>query len=82
MKHTAGRVGAYRTALNSVAEEGYAYHIVRPGETFYSLSRRFGTTEEELSRLNNGLQPADLKAGAMLKIPSDEPAARPRPSIR
>ena len=71
---------AYRTALNSVAEKGYAYHIVRPGETFYSLSRRFGTTEEELSRLNNGLQPADLKAGAMLKIPSDEPAA-PAPAV-
>lgn len=68
---------AYRTALNSVADKGYAYHIVRPGETFYSLSRRFGITEEELSRLNNGLKASELKAGAMLKIPSTETAAVP-----
>ena len=35
----------YRQSLNSVADEGTSYHIVRPGETFYSLSRRFGTFE-------------------------------------
>lgn len=59
----------YRQSLNSVADAGTSYHIVRPGETFYSLSRRFGITEEELSRLNKGLQPADLKAGAMIVVP-------------
>lgn len=66
----------YRRSLNSVADEGTAYHIVHPGETFYSLSRRFGITEEDLSRLNGGLKPADLKAGAMIKIPApqSEPA--------
>lgn len=55
---------AYRNTLNSVAEEGYAYHMVKPGETFYSLSRRFGITEEQLGSLNGGLKPADLKAGS------------------
>lgn len=66
----------YRRSLNSVADEGTAYHIVHPGETFYSLARRFGITEEDLSRLNGGLKPADLKAGAMIKIPApqSEPA--------
>lgn len=59
----------YRQSLNSVADEGTAYHIVHPGETFYSLSRRFGISEAELSQLNGGLKPADLKAGAMIKIP-------------
>ena len=62
----------YRQSLNSVAEEGTAYHIVHPGETFYSLSRRFGITEAEFSALNGGLKPADLKAGAMVKIPALE----------
>ena len=62
----------YRQSLNSVAEEGTAYHIVHPGETFYSLSRRFGITEAEFSALNGGLKPADLKAGAMVKIPAPE----------
>ncbi|WP_418410054.1 PBP1 and LysM peptidoglycan-binding domain-containing protein [Alistipes sp.] len=60
---------AYRNSLNSVAEEGYAYHIVHPGETFYSLSRRFGITEEQLGALNGGLKAADLKAGAIIKVP-------------
>ena len=60
---------AYRNTLNSVAEEGYAYHMVKPGETFYSLSRRFGITEEQLGTLNGGLKPADLKAGAIIKVP-------------
>lgn len=59
----------YRNSLNSVADEGFAYHIVKPGETFYSLARRFGTTEEQLGVLNGGLKPADLKAGAIIKIP-------------
>ena len=62
----------YRQSLNSVAEEGTAYHIVHPGETFYSLSRRFGITEAEFGALNGGLKPADLKAGAMVKIPAPE----------
>lgn len=65
----------YRNSLNSVADAGFSYHIVRPGETFYSLSHRFGITEQELSALNGGLKAADLKAGAMLKVPgSAEPA--------
>ena len=61
----------YRQSLNSVADAGTAYHIVRPGETFYSLSRRFGITEAEFSALNGGLKPADLKAGAMIKVPGN-----------
>lgn len=65
----------YRQSLNSVADAGTSYHIVHPGETFYSLSRRFGISEEELSRLNGGLKPADLKAGAMIAIPGDGPLA-------
>lgn len=72
---------AYRQSLNSVADEGTSYHIVRPGETFYSLSRRFGITEEELGALNNGLTPADLKAGAMIKVPGESEDAHPTQTV-
>lgn len=65
----------YRNSLNSVAEAGYAYHLVAPGETVYALSRRFGISEEELSALNDGLKPADLKAGAILKVPAADTTA-------
>ena len=60
----------YRTSLNSVTAPGEAYYyIVHAGETMYSLSRRFGITTQELSKLNGGLEAADLKAGAMIKVP-------------
>ena len=73
----------YRRSLNSVADEGTAYHIVHPGETFYSLSRRFGITEAELGALNGGMTPADLKAGAMIKVPGgpDRTATLPSDSL-
>lgn len=72
----------YRATLNSVADEGYSYHIVHPGETFYSLARRFGISEAELGRINGRLKPADLKAGAMIKVPGEaaEPEAGGNPS--
>lgn len=75
---TAAQWEEYRRELNKAAGaagEGHAYHIVQPGETFYSLARRFGTTEAQLSALNGGLQAADLKAGAMLKVPGQTLAA-------
>lgn len=59
----------YRSSLNRVAAPGAVYHLVEPGETLYSLSRRFGTTEEELMRLNAGLRAANLKAGAIIRVP-------------
>lgn len=59
----------YRNNLNSVAEQGTAYHIIHAGETFYSISHRFGVSEPQLSALNDGLQSADLKAGAIIKVP-------------
>lgn len=62
----------YRQSLNSVADEGYGYHLVAPGETFYSLARRFDITEEELGALNGGLKPAELKAGAIIRIPDPD----------
>lgn len=63
----------YRETLNSVADDSH-YYIVQQGDTFYSLARRFGITEQELSALNNGLQPAELKAGAMIRLPEENEA--------
>ncbi|MEG2239501.1 MAG: LysM peptidoglycan-binding domain-containing protein [Alistipes sp.] len=60
----------YRDQLNSVAPAGDSYHIVQPGETFYSIARRFSLTEATLSEMNNGLQPADLKAESIIKVSS------------
>jgi len=72
----------YRSSLNSIAAPGDAYHIVRQGETFYSLSNHYGISEEELSRLNDGLKPSELKAGAMIKVPSAEAPAPAQPETQ
>lgn len=41
---------------------------VKAGDTLYSLSRRFATTPEQLSALNNIASPEQLHAGQNLKI--------------
>ena len=53
-----------------MSEGGTSYYLVHAGDTFYSLARRFGLTEAELSRaLNGGMRPEALKAGAIIRVP-------------
>lgn len=65
---TREQIEEYNAQLNSVAAQGEQYYVVQKGDTFYSLSRRNGITEQELSELNDGLQPHELKAGAIIKL--------------
>ncbi len=63
------QIEEYATTLNSVSQEdGYIYYVVQPKDTIYSLSRRFGISQEEFIILNN-LQNG-LKAGAIVKVPA------------
>lgn len=72
-QQTQDEIAEYAATLNSVTDDdGYDHHVVQPGETIYSLSRRFGITEEEFVRLND--VSAGLKAGAMIRIPRPEQA--------
>lgn len=45
-----------------------ATYTVAPGDTLYSIARRYGTTVEELMRLN-GLESFLLQPGQVLKLP-------------
>lgn len=56
----------YRDAANSVSDN-YIYHIVKPGETVYSLSQMFGVSRQTLIELNE-LQDG-LKANGIIRIP-------------
>ena len=61
----------YADNLNKVTkEDGYENHVVQPGETIYSLSRRFGISQEEFAQLNDVSQ--GLKAGAIIRIPKSK----------
>lgn len=60
----------YKEKLNSVpSEEGFRYYVVRPGDTLYSLAHANGTSEQTLADLNEGLSPATLRAGAIIRLP-------------
>ena len=63
--------GQYNEQVNSVTDDSTYYHLVKKGETFYSISRHFGITTEELSRMNDGMRPEELKAGSMIRIVGD-----------
>lgn len=58
----------YTDNLNkATSDDGFDHHVVQPGETIYSLSRRYGITETEFAQLNDVSQ--GLKAGAIIRIP-------------
>lgn len=65
----------YAEALNGAEApaSGYAYYVVQPRETVYSLARRYGMTEQEFIALND-LQDG-LKAGAIIRVPCESPVA-------
>lgn len=63
----------YADNLNKATnDDGYDHHVVKPGETIYSLSRRFGLSEAEFKALNDVSQ--GLKAGAIIRIPKSKEA--------
>ena len=44
------------------------YHLVQPGETLFAIARRYGTTVEELARLNGLADPNLIRAGSRLLL--------------
>ncbi|MEN2982720.1 MAG: M23 family metallopeptidase [Thermus sp.] len=60
-----GRLGAlFLLFLSAWAQT----HTVAPGETLFSIARRYGTTVEALARLNGLEDPSRLRAGQVLRI--------------
>ncbi len=61
---------AYRDAANQLSDE-HVYHLVKPGETLFSLSRMYGVTRTTIEQAN-GLADGDgLKANSIIRIPSE-----------
>jgi hypothetical protein len=48
-------------------------HVVQPGDTFYKLARRYGTTVEAIARANPGVDPMNLQVGQTIRIPCGDP---------
>ena len=43
-------------------------HVVKPGDTLYSLSRKYGTTVSKIQKAN-GLRGTNIRDGSTLVIP-------------
>lgn len=60
----------YAENLNKAADDGYIYHVVMPGETVYSLARRYGLTENEFVAMND--VDGGLKSGSVVRVPDPD----------
>lgn len=43
-------------------------YTIKSGDTLYSIARRYGTTVDEITRLNPGLKATELKIGTQIRI--------------
>lgn len=62
------RVGATLKVPASGEADGI-FHTIQAGETLYSLSKKYGVSQDELTKANPGLSTESFRAGATLKIP-------------
>lgn len=54
-----------------------ASHVVRAGDTFYSISRQYGIGIADLERANPKVDPTALRVGQRISLESVRPAPRP-----
>ncbi|AVR45872.1 peptidoglycan-binding protein LysM [Christiangramia fulva] len=54
-----------------ITDERFHFYEVKPQETLFSLSQRFGVSQDSLMKLNPGLVDG-LKSGMVLKVPEKE----------
>lgn len=52
---------------------GYTSHVIRRGDTLYSLSRRYGTTVRAIETANPGIDASNLRPGMSVIVPLDFP---------
>jgi LysM repeat protein len=47
-------------------------HVVYPGETLDDVARQYGSSQQEIMKLNNITDPASVKPGTKLLVPIPE----------
>jgi LysM repeat protein len=57
---------------------GAVTYTLRPGDTFYTIAQRLGTTVTVLSNLNSGINPSQLHVGQQICVPGRTP---PTPQV-
>lgn len=52
------------------------YHVVKQGDTLFRIAQMYGTTVEQLMKLNPGVDPNNLRVGQKLKVVCGIPGAK------
>ena len=70
------------TAGDQVYEDNnYEYYKIQPGETLYSISRKFKANVKAVKQANRGVNEDDLPVGYMLRIPKESIGSeKPKPA--
>lgn len=66
---TAGIKAGDIIKVPSLSSQAYAIHIISPGETLYSIGRRYGVKAQQIIDANLSLNPASLPVGTAIRIP-------------
>lgn len=66
-----------RSNASSKASSSRVTYIISSGDTLYSVSRRFGVTEEQLKAANPGVSAERFPVGRSINIPTGDKAASP-----
>lgn len=56
---------------------GAVSYVIRPGDTFYTIAQRLGTTIAAITALNPGVNPNQLQVGQSICVPSTGPGPSP-----
>jgi len=62
-------VPSFEQSPISIKEGDFIYHEIQPGQTLYSISRRYQTDVHDIKEANPDINPDELKPGYILRIP-------------
>ena len=60
-----------KEVIATTVKESFQIHLVKPKETLYSISKKYGVTMETICELNPELKTGNLRIGSKLKLPAD-----------
>ena len=70
-KTDGGKTGTKKPAASSSAKPKVKIYVVKTGDTVSQIAAKFGTTSEELMRLNPTMSAMTVNPGQKIKLPQD-----------
>jgi LysM repeat protein len=67
------------TEQPTTAPSGERTHIVQPGENLFRIALRYGMNYLDLAAYNNIVNPHNIQAGQVIRIPATAPSTPPQP---